>query len=452
MSNSSKDPQVMLNNALDRGYHRILFQQGEPVLDRELTLLGDLASPERLARSYLGNGVPMGDNGFAITNLFDNDFTVTAGRCLVGGREVRLAADTTYRTQRHTPNAAPLPAGQSNVYLHVFTGEVTATQDPDLANAGDVGMETSVREKIDWEIQLSPITAPINDADHLLLAVINPQSPFHPIEDHRRTGLTLAAVRDDTNAVRIEISAARGTAANLAVRLNKSLAPDGTLTLLPGSVGGPQLANDLTSRLNKSLAADGTLLSGSVGAPQLASDLASRLNKSLAPDGTLVSGSVGGPQLANDVTSRLDKSLAADGTLRPGSVGGPQLAPNAVSTAAIANGAVPLSKLNVTPVGVQISVAASPGTGQFHEEEVPIYTQTTLGHGSPFFLVTVQLIEATPLLVPFPPPYQAKIEWSHRVKLDASTSGNSWTYILVIRNFSSMAVDVGCFANILSYF
>jgi hypothetical protein len=223
MSNSSKDPKVMLNNALDRGYHRILFQQGEPVLDRELTLLGDLASPERLASSYLGNGVPVGDNGFAITNLFGNDFTVTAGRCLVGGREVRLGVDTTYRSQRHTPNAAPLPAGKSNVYLHVFTKEVTATEDPDLANAGDVGIETSVREKVDWEIQLGPITTPIYDADHLLLAVIDTDPPpVTPIEDHRRTGLTLGAVRD-------EITAARGSAADLTSRLNTSLASDGTL-------------------------------------------------------------------------------------------------------------------------------------------------------------------------------------------------------------------------------
>jgi hypothetical protein len=159
MSNSSKDPQIMLNNALDRGYHRILFQQGEPVLDRELTLLGDLASPERLANSYLGDGVPANDNGFAIMNLNvrQNDFAVAAGRCLVGGREVRLAANTTYRNQPHTPSAEPLPTGRIGVYLHVFTKEVTATEDPDLANTGDVGIETSVREKVDWEIQLSAI-------------------------------------------------------------------------------------------------------------------------------------------------------------------------------------------------------------------------------------------------------------------------------------------------------
>jgi len=36
----------------------VRFQQGRPALDRELNLAADLASPQRLAARYLGNGLP----------------------------------------------------------------------------------------------------------------------------------------------------------------------------------------------------------------------------------------------------------------------------------------------------------------------------------------------------------------------------------------------------------
>src|SRR5581483_10195447 len=123
-----------------KGYSRVLFQQGLPVLDRELNLAGDLANPQRLAEHYLGNGVPADSaNAFRVSNLdvANNNFTIEAGRCLVGGGEVRLAANTTFKAQPHPPNPAVLPAGASNVYLRVFRSEVTGAQDSDLLNGGE---------------------------------------------------------------------------------------------------------------------------------------------------------------------------------------------------------------------------------------------------------------------------------------------------------------------------
>src|SRR5450755_1429462 len=116
MGNFSKTPQTELSTALNQGYVSVRFQQGKPMLDRELNLAADLASPSRLAAGYIGSGIAAGTDGFRIANLnaATNDFTITAGRCLVNGIEAILAADTTYRAQPITANVVALPAGASN--------------------------------------------------------------------------------------------------------------------------------------------------------------------------------------------------------------------------------------------------------------------------------------------------------------------------------------------------
>src|SRR5712692_3384946 len=113
MGNFSRDPQLMLKAALDRGYCRVRFQQGKPILDRELNLAADLAGPERLDQQYIGDGVPDGSQGFQITNLnvASNDFTISAGRCQVAGREAVLPNQSTYKGQPNIGKVAPLPAG-----------------------------------------------------------------------------------------------------------------------------------------------------------------------------------------------------------------------------------------------------------------------------------------------------------------------------------------------------
>ena len=230
MGNYSRDPKATLQASLTSGYCRVRFQQGKPVLDRELNLLGDLANPQRLAQNYLGNGTPSADKSFQITglNLPAGDFTVTAGRCLVGGLEATLAANTTYRTQPHPEHVAAFPAGASNVYLRVFTNEITGAQDATLNNPGDVTFETAVRDRVEFEVLVS--AAPINAPDHLLLAVID--TGANTVLDRRRVDLNLADIRE-------EVTAARGSASHLLDRLDASLENDGTLKA--GTAGLKQL-------------------------------------------------------------------------------------------------------------------------------------------------------------------------------------------------------------------
>lgn len=157
MGNYSRNPQAALADAMQKGYTRVRFQQGKPILDRELNLASDLAAPTRILRHYLGSGVPEGSDGFLLEN-FDpvtHDFTIKAGRCLVNGLEVMLGSDTTYRNQPHKGNVGTFP-DVSLIYLRAFTVEVNETQDADLRNAGDVGFETALRERVDWEVYVSP--------------------------------------------------------------------------------------------------------------------------------------------------------------------------------------------------------------------------------------------------------------------------------------------------------
>lgn len=261
MGNYSQDPQAALQNAIGKSYTRVRFQQGKPVLDRELNLASDLANPQGLARTYIGNGTPAGDNGFAVSavNLAGNDFTISAGRALVNGQEIVLANNTTYQTQPTLTHVGNLPSGVSNVYLHALPTEITSAQDPDLGNPNDVHSETAVREKLGWEVVVS--VAAVNAPDFYLLAVINTVGPA--VQDRRRLGLSTAAVRD-------EVGLARGSAPDLSTRLVASLAANGTLAA--NTVGTAQIVDGNV--------VTGKIAAGAVTEPLLASAAVS--NRALA--------------------------------------------------------------------------------------------------------------------------------------------------------------------------
>lgn len=319
MGNYSKDPKIVLQEALEKGYSRIRFQQGKPILERELNLLGDLANPKRLAEHHLGNGVPADSNGFLISGLdvANNDFTIEAGRCLVGGYELVLTANTTYKAQHHTENVSTLPSGTSNVYLRVFQSEVTGVLDADLNNsgAGDVGFETAVREKIEWEVLVT--AAVINAHDHLLLAEIDTSTAT--LVDRRRTGLTVAAIRDE-------------------------------LILAHGSF------NQLSSRLDVSLAADGTLKTGSVGNSQIVNNA---VNTNKIADNSVA-------------TNKITDNAVTAAKILDGSVGTAELANNAVTSTKILDGSVSIKKLKTRLSWDATTTIAANGRMGFNTIAVPL--------------------------------------------------------------------------------
>ena len=204
MGNYSEDPQIFLSDAISNSYVGVRFQQGKPILDRELNLLGDLSSPQRLARPYIGNGVPDGSDGFRIGNLtVDNDefdFTIGRGRCIVNGYEVELKEDTTFKRQKNYNRdglVQPRPGETKyEVHLRVFTKEISYTEDLDLENRDDIGFETTRRLQADWEVIVG--TSVLFDAsmtDLFLLAEIDTGSL--QVTDRRTTRLTVSKIRRD---------------------------------------------------------------------------------------------------------------------------------------------------------------------------------------------------------------------------------------------------------------
>ncbi|MBL7189112.1 MAG: hypothetical protein ISS70_22525 [Phycisphaerae bacterium] len=252
MGNFSKDPQKVLEEALKKGYYQVRFPQGIPLLDRDVNLAIDLASPQRLAAYHFGNGVPADNDGFRITGLdvAGDNFAIKAGRCLVNGYEVALAKDTTYKAQPHPDNVTNLPAGKSNVYLRVFNSEVTSDQDHDLQNSDDVGVETTVRQKVEWEVLVS--TRRIPRPNHFLLAEIDTHAPIplKAVTDRRRIGLTLAEVKDEIRSARADID-------DLGERINTSLTRNGRLRA--NTVNTVQIADQAVSlaKLRKELVIKG---------------------------------------------------------------------------------------------------------------------------------------------------------------------------------------------------
>jgi hypothetical protein len=175
VGNYSNDPQAAFEDAVQKNYTNVRFQQGKPILDRELNLAADLAAPQRLFQKYLGNGTPEGSDGFRIDNvdLVAGDFTIKAGRFLVNGYEAVLDADTTYKEQPHNERVAPLSQTDASlIHLRVFTVEVNDTEDADLHNSGDIGFETTLRERVEWEVLVT--TDPnLEGPDLCLLAIVS---------------------------------------------------------------------------------------------------------------------------------------------------------------------------------------------------------------------------------------------------------------------------------------
>ena len=196
MSDYSTSPQDVLLANQQKGYVGLHIEQGVPLLDRDLNLLHDLISAtiRSLIANYVGNGVAAGTDGFAIQPLVSpantQNFLIAAasgkpGSILAGGIEVSIAADTNYASQAGalaltTPSPAQSNPRVDTVYLDVFFIEVDSTVDPDLGNALDVGMETSVRVKPAWIVSVAEgVPVPAAPAGHVYYPLAQLNRPLN---------------------------------------------------------------------------------------------------------------------------------------------------------------------------------------------------------------------------------------------------------------------------------
>lgn len=186
MPNFSQSPLDVLVANRNRGYVGLHLEQGVPVLDRDLNLLNDLisATVRDIISRYIGNGIAVGREGFAIEEIpANNDFvirsgTTGAGTCLVGGIELTITADINYSAQANvppltTPDSTQPDPRVDTVYLDVWLREVESNEDSDLLNSADVGMQTSVRQLPVWVVRVAegiPVPAPAPGHSHYTLA------------------------------------------------------------------------------------------------------------------------------------------------------------------------------------------------------------------------------------------------------------------------------------------
>jgi len=215
MSDYSKSPLDVLVANQQKGYVGLHIEQGVPVLDRDLNLLHDLinAAVRSVFTRYIGNGIPAGADGFAIQALAaPQDFVIAAGAgggpgtCLVGGIEVIIPANTTYKAQVGVPPLTTPAATQPDprtdmVYLDVSFIEVDGTADTDLNNSTDVGMETSVRLKPVWVVLVAEgVPVPVAPAGHVYYPIAQLQRP-------RGTDTITAAMITDLRQAHLTVSA-----------------------------------------------------------------------------------------------------------------------------------------------------------------------------------------------------------------------------------------------------
>lgn len=423
MGDFSRDPETVLQDAITKNYSRVRFQQGKPLLDRELNLLGDLASPQRFAQTNFGNGVRGEGNDFLIAalNVAGNDFTITAGNCLVNGFEVTLPANTTYKNQPRKENVANLPGGASNVYLRVFRTETSGAQDATLLNAGDVGSETAIREKVEWEVLVT--TQNITGVDHFLLAAINTAGPT--VTDRRRRGLNVGAMRD-------ELTSARGSTVQLSTRLDASLGPTGAL--LPNIVTGGQLADNTvgTTKIADNAVITTKIADNAVTTQKIADNA---VNTAEIVDNAVVTN-----KLANNsvVSGKIADAGVTATKLAAQAVTEPALANNAVSNRTIANGAVSIAKMNASQVvNLQVSVPAAPAAGQRGELTVTLQELDEQG----FYLISVHFDAPR---VPAAPALSRSFDWKHRVALSKALGNQPFRHFhqVVIENPNTVEITV----------
>jgi hypothetical protein len=206
-----------------RNYVSVRLQQAVPVLDADWNEEGDIRRRELellLARA-IGNGVPAGSDGFAISaNGLPNNFSIQAGILFNSGWLVYNRSSVNYDSQPYqtasgaapplpVPLQSPAQATTFLVYLDAWEAEVSSQNDGNLLDIR-IGVETCVRLERAWLARVAPLAANANPLDpsniptpqpghrYYPLATLNrlasPQISAGMINDLRRTNLSLDAL------------------------------------------------------------------------------------------------------------------------------------------------------------------------------------------------------------------------------------------------------------------
>ncbi len=216
MADYSIPPDRRLAASRELGYIGLHIEQGVPILDRDLNLMHDLVAQtvREIVTRYIGDGSPAGAGGFAVQALPDarsrQNFLISAGsagpgRYLVAGIEVVITEPVEYADQPGVPALTAPTDAQADprvdtVYLDVFLEEVDAGEDPELRNALDVGVQTSVRLRPAWRVRVAEGSelppAPPGHNFHVLGRLTrprgNPAISAAMISDRRQGGLTVS--------------------------------------------------------------------------------------------------------------------------------------------------------------------------------------------------------------------------------------------------------------------
>jgi hypothetical protein len=191
----------------DKGYVGIRLQQGVPLLDRDWNELEDIRRHvEAMLRThYVGDGVPDVE-GFVISSPPGNaehELIIGPGRCSVGGFDVVNRVPVAYSTQGEQiqlPEATGADPVNLTVYLEPAVLRIGESDDPDLANAQDVNVETCVRDRLDWAVKVVRFPDVPPPGTYALAQVIREADEDvvrrKDISDLRRTRLSLATTVD----------------------------------------------------------------------------------------------------------------------------------------------------------------------------------------------------------------------------------------------------------------
>jgi hypothetical protein len=226
MGDFSISPTRSLAENLAKGYIGVHIQQGVPLRDEDLNLLGDLvlAAARIVAAGYIGNGVAAGRDGFRIRGEdLDNDLAIragaggAAGSCLVDGVEVVVEEPLRYGEQDDVDDLTAPSGAQPNprtdiVFLDVWLADVSSDDDVTLNNPADVGVQTSTRIRPTWRVRVAegsdvtpgaalPMPEPaVGHAHYPLARLVRPRDEVRitadMVTDLRQRNLTVADIEN----------------------------------------------------------------------------------------------------------------------------------------------------------------------------------------------------------------------------------------------------------------